>query len=183
MFIKNIKNFSGVFSLLSSFKALPKELIISLSGISEDDFENLVKKKAIFQVKGGLYSISKDSSSREDLLRMAWAINEISANNSEFMISSINPLTVLFTVKQNNNASILNCIIDLTEENLEKVKLLDFSEFKLLFFVTEKEYLKDLIKILDIKCPVGMILVKPKLDKNGEKTYSLEPDIETKKIK
>jgi hypothetical protein len=181
MFIKNLKNFSGVFSLLSSFKALPKELIISLSGISNEDFEDFVRKKALFQVKNGLYSISREANTRNRFLRMAWAINSIASNDSEFMISSTEPLTVLFNVKQPNGISVVNCIIDLTDENLEKIKLIDYSPFKLVFFVTENEYLGDIVKAIDFKSPVGLIIMTPKF--NGDKkTYAEAPAVKSKRL-
>lgn len=182
MYIRNAKGFSAVFNIVSIFKSLPKNLILQLCGLSENNFETLLKKKAIFEYKNS-YSLKKDIEPDYQLIKLAWVMASLEkVNYYSFMIKSLKPSVIAFLKLENDGSSSLNAVINYTiEDDVDLVRNMDFSDYKSLFFMVDEQSQTSLLMFLQKIEFTGKIYVLS-VDEVNENNFTVAPKMSIKVV-
>lgn len=139
MVVRNIKNFPQVYTLLSSFGALPREVIMQITGLSENDFNHLEKTKGIFRVAENMYGLTPLAKSENDFVLLAkslLAIENILKSNSYITVLKPVP-SVIFVSNFKGEKDAVSQALIMNNVTANYIKYSIVPDVKAVFFIVD----------------------------------------------
>ncbi len=136
MLVKNVKGFPAVYNALMTFKALPKNILIALTGISENEFQKMLRSHTIYKQTGDSYALVPSATASKELVKAAsFFVNFRSTSN--IMLVGRMPTTFVFTIDSATEGPKLAKLCFPTVQTASVLKPMMSSDIDVLFCMFE----------------------------------------------
>ena len=102
MVVKNVHGFPAVYNALMTFKALPKNILMALTGVSENEFQKMIRSQAIYKQTGDMYSLNPSVIPNKDLVNAASFFTNYQSTSNILLINRM-PTTFVFTIRSTDS--------------------------------------------------------------------------------